>query len=802
MKKLLSTILLGLVSMTVLAQGEKTWNNVVFGYASAPIINVQKVTFASDRTEVFLQFKIPEHQLEKVAGQELPLPEKVTLKANGQDYVTKDATVITLGKSFKMPANGQLDFSFIFEPLPTRTKLIDMVDIGGLQILNIRDLDSQPEDLADTYWRNEATGEWLIGFAPSHVVYQNKVWDIASQTEKKDAYTLMLADGPTIKVGKMKKGLRTITIGQEKSVVCSPITSVALPDYPTKDLRTGFVDNGYSATDSVTIAGWLKDMPERVQQKGREFEVSFVDIIMDDQYKLYAKMDSLGRFFLRIPLINSSQAYLDLGRSSLSTVLEPGKTYFYLNDFKTGQQLFMGDDARVQNELIAYPDKWNYQRIENAVSAMQFKAQMDSICGALRAELDEHIAQRPNLSQRYIDFVNGYYLMGQGESMMQARFDLGRKMPQEYTDFVTTELWQKVPKPYTLQRPLSTFMRDYLDHMAQADYAVPAGRYTMYVSDGLYSSVLRKNRAEGKVAITDEELALLDRYAKDFKAFLTNQFKARADAGATSIDDIMEIDSVASTQFNQQDFVEQRNALLKREDIAKVLEDEAPFFEIYKMQKVLDETGADQALKDIALARHFYKQIDQTRKPLAPAVQAFFEEQVHLPAALKAVKTINDKYLALESADFANAASLRPSSDVEGMSDGEKILRKIIEPYKGRIIYVDIWGTWCGPCKRNLKESWKVKEALKDYDIVYLYLANRSSDESWRNVIKEYNLTGENCVHYNLPEDQQTAVEHYVGVNGYPTYKLIDKEGNIHDLHWLHHEDMDSFLKTIDQMSK
>ena len=84
MKKLLSTILLGLVSMTVLAQGEKTWNNVVFGYANAPIINVQKVTFASDRTEVFLQFKIPEHQLEKVAGQELPLPEKVTLKANGQ----------------------------------------------------------------------------------------------------------------------------------------------------------------------------------------------------------------------------------------------------------------------------------------------------------------------------------------------------------------------------------------------------------------------------------------------------------------------------------------------------------------------------------------------------------------------------------------------------------------------------------------------------------------------------------------------------------------------------------------------
>ena len=217
---------------------------------------------------------------------------------------------------------------------------------------------------------------------------------------------------------------------------------------------------------------------------------------------------------------------------------------------------------------------------------------------------------------------------------------------------------------------------------------------------------------------------------------------------------------------------------------------------------MFDKTGTDPVLKDIALAHHFYSQIDKTRKQLAPAMLAFFEQQVHLPAALAMVNTVNDKYAALERSDFANAASLRPSSDVEGMSDGEKIFRKIIEPYKGRIIYLDIWGTWCSPCKSNLKESWKVKEALKDYDIVYLYLCNRSSEESWKNVIKEYNLTGDNCVHYNLPEDQQAAIEHYVGISGYPTYKLIDKEGNIHDLHWLHADDMQSFVDTIDKMSK
>ena len=798
MKSTIITILLALIATTGWAQkNEKIWDNVVIGNTNVDWSEVTKVGLFADRTEVGLRIKYRQ-------GSWISIAKSTFIEADGKQYPIKDATVIGLDNRYTLSTNS-FDFTLIFEPVPQQIKTFDVIEPGGWEYRHLRNADDLPDGITDTYWRNEATGEWLIGFTANHVVYNNKVWNIVSQTKKKDAYSLMLAGGLTIKVDKQKKGKRNITIGNGKPFSCSPITKATLPDYPTKDLRTSFVDNGYKANDSVTLIGWLKDMPEHAWKAGREFEVSFDNIFMDDQQKFYIKMDSLGRFTLRVPLVNSSQAYLDWGRSFVSTVLEPGKTYFFLNDFKTGQKLMMGDDARVQNELLAYPDKWNYARIEENTDAMQFKAQMDSICNALRAELEERIVQHPNLSQRYIDFVKGCYIVGQGESMMQARFDLKRQLPQEYMDFVTTELWQKVPQPYTLFRPLSTFIRDYIDQMAQADFAVPAGGYTVYVSDALFSSVLRKNRAEGKVAITDDELALLDRYAASYKAFLTAQFKERAErvkAGAASDDDIFNIDSVAEQQFSQQDFVLKRNALFVREDVAKVLQDEAPFLEFYKIQRVFDATGTNQTLRDIVMAQQFHRQIDQTRKPLAPAMKTFFEQQVKLPAALAVVNEINDKYAALERSDFANAASLRPSSDVEGMSDGEKIFRKIIEPYKGRIIYVDIWGTWCSPCKSNLKESWKVKEALKDYDIVYLYLCNRSSEESWKNVIKEYNLTGDNCVHYNLPEDQQAAIERYVGISGYPTYKLIDKEGNIHDLHWLHADDMQSFVDTIDKMSK
>lgn len=58
---------------------------------------------------------------------------------------------------------------------------------------------------------------------------------------------------------------------------------------------------------------------------------------------------------MKMPLLNSSEVFIDWDRSHQRSMLEPGKTYFYLSDFMTGQTLWMGDDVRVQNELIAYP---------------------------------------------------------------------------------------------------------------------------------------------------------------------------------------------------------------------------------------------------------------------------------------------------------------------------------------------------------------------------------------------------------------------------------------------------------------
>lgn len=256
-KRTIISILLALAAVSGQAQ-TKVWENVVTGYVNSPLVKVTKVAIYDDRTEVFLRFELPQ-----AAGQSGPIATNPTLQADGKDYAVKGATVITLNEPYTIPADGKLDFSLLFEPIPANTYMISVIQPDMWSITNVHDADSQPTGIADTYWRNEATGDWLIGFAKQHVIYNNKVWDIVSQTEKKDAYTLMLNDGTAIKVDKPKKGLRMITIGKDKAIVCSPIIGTSLPDYPIKDTRMGFVDNGYNTKDSVTIIGWLEGYAAR-----------------------------------------------------------------------------------------------------------------------------------------------------------------------------------------------------------------------------------------------------------------------------------------------------------------------------------------------------------------------------------------------------------------------------------------------------------------------------------------------------------------------------------------------------------
>ena len=768
MKRLIINFLLINVFLVGWGQTKKetVWNEVVAGYANTPVVKVTKVAMYGDRTELSLH-------IDFVKGQWIRIAENTMVKADGKDFAVKSATELKLGEQFTMPEDT-LNFVLTFEPVPATTKKLDLVEPGGWCVMNIRSTDWLPEGIVNTYWRDEATGDWLIGFAPKHVIYGNRVCDIVSMTEKKDAYSLVLDNGTTVKVGKMKKGMRTIAVGSNRPILCSPILTAALPDYPVKDTRRGFVDNGYHSTDSVTIIGWLKDMPEQEWKKGREFGMAFENIMSSKEETAYTKMDSLGRFSFKMSLLNSAEVFMDWGRSTVNAFLEPGKTYFLLYDFVTGHKLWMGDDVRVQNEILSHPRSRAEARVpyeNNNLDLMTYWAQADSA----RLLQEEHLKalqlSHPTLSQRYIDYTAGYYRMIQGRNMMQARYCReDRVMPQEYMDYVCREFWLKAPKPYTLYRDFITMNNDYL-------YQLMIGK-----NEDINAAINRLER-EGKVSLSDEERKALDELPALTK-------KVQAELQQTKNEE--EMKRVFET-YNNSEIVKTLNTMLGR------YQDLMSMQEFQHLLNVVDSLGCDRVLRDFILAQRIYQQIDATRQPVNPAVLEFAGQQIQTPVALDAIKNLNDRYLAIQQRDISKPQSLKSADDVANMSDGEKMLRKIIEPYRGKLILLDVWGTWCSPCKEALSHSAQEYERLKDFDIVFLYLANRSDDASWKNVIKEYNIVGDNVVHYNLPQDQQSAIEHFLSVTGFPTYKLIDRDGTILDVN-ADPRNLEGLAKLLEQM--
>lgn len=113
-------------------------------------------------------------------------------------------------------------------------------------------------------------------------------------------------------------------------------------------------------------------------------------------------------------------------------------------------------------------------------------------------------------------------------------------------------------------------------------------------------------------------------------------------------------------------------------------------------------------------------------------------------------------------------------NEVPGVPN-EELFDAIISKYKGKVIFVDFWATWCGPCRSAMKQAEPAKTALAGKDIVYLYLTGGSSPMGkWQSMITD--IPGE---HYRMDDDQWNYVCNNFKISGIPSYIIVNKEGKV-----------------------
>lgn len=96
-----------------------------------------------------------------------------------------------------------------------------------------------------------------------------------------------------------------------------------------------------------------------------------------------------------------------------------------------------------------------------------------------------------------------------------------------------------------------------------------------------------------------------------------------------------------------------------------------------------------------------------------------------------------------------------------------------LSAYKGKVVYLDFWASWCGPCKQSFPwmNALQTKYGEKNFKVVAVNLDANADD--WRKFLESV------PAHFDIALDPKGLIAKQFGVKGMPTSLIIDRDGKI-----------------------
>ncbi|KAF2516134.1 TlpA family protein disulfide reductase [Flavobacterium foetidum] len=151
------------------------------------------------------------------------------------------------------------------------------------------------------------------------------------------------------------------------------------------------------------------------------------------------------------------------------------------------------------------------------------------------------------------------------------------------------------------------------------------------------------------------------------------------------------------------------------------------------------------------------------------------------PEFKTALKSSFESFYQYASQEYERAAKANklvgkpsPEFDYENHKGGQTKLADL----KGKYIYIDLWATWCGPCRAEIPYLQKIEEKFhgKNIEFVSISIDKLKDKEKWKKFVTDKNLGG---VQLFADKDWESEFVMNYGVTGIPRFILIDPKGNI-----------------------
>jgi thiol-disulfide isomerase/thioredoxin len=124
----------------------------------------------------------------------------------------------------------------------------------------------------------------------------------------------------------------------------------------------------------------------------------------------------------------------------------------------------------------------------------------------------------------------------------------------------------------------------------------------------------------------------------------------------------------------------------------------------------------------------------------------------------------------------SNSAIITIKVDLADEQYANTSLDDILAKYKGNVIYLDFWASWCNPCRQEMPYSLELQKKYQGKNVVFLYMSTDKNAQAWEDMVAKLKLTG---INYRASEAVLQQIYNQFNLQYIPRYVLIDKNGKV-----------------------